>query len=58
MKVRHALMLGLGGAAIAALLIEPSLAQTPTPEAAVPAAVADAQQGRHRLDADLRRPSC
>ncbi|MET0408850.1 MAG: ammonium transporter [Hyphomicrobium sp.] len=36
MKLRHALMLGLGGAAIAALLIEPSLAQTPTPEAASP----------------------
>src|ERR1700710_2094593 len=36
MKLRHALMLGLGGAAIAALLIEPALAQTPTPEAASP----------------------
>ena len=39
MKLRHALMLGLGGVAIAALLIEPSLAQTPTAEA-VPAAAA------------------
>ena len=42
MKVRNALMLGLGGAALAALLIEPSLAQTPVPEAAsaAPAAAA------------------
>ena len=42
MKVRNALMLGLGGAALAALLIEPSLAQTPTTEAAsaAPAAAA------------------
>jgi Amt family ammonium transporter len=42
MKVRNALMLGLGGAALAALLIEPSLAQTPTPEAASAAPAATA----------------
>ena len=34
MKLRNALALGLGGAALALLLIEPSLAQTPTTEAA------------------------
>ncbi|GEP01966.1 ammonium transporter [Methylobacterium oxalidis] len=39
MKLRNILALGLGGAALAALLVEPSLAQTPAPEAAaVPAA--------------------
>ena len=36
MKLRTALTLGLGGAALALLLVEPSLAQTPTPEAASP----------------------
>ena len=39
MKLRNALALGLGGAALALLLIEPSLAQTPAPEAAPPAPV-------------------
>ena len=34
MKLRDALMLGLGGAALALILVEPSLAQTPTTEAA------------------------
>ena len=39
MKLRNILALGLGGAVLAALLVEPSLAQTPAPEAAaVPAA--------------------
>ncbi|WP_438345056.1 ammonium transporter [Methylorubrum populi] len=33
MKLRHLLALGLGGAAIGLLLIEPSLAQSPAPEA-------------------------
>ncbi len=37
MKLRTALSLGLGGAALALLLIEPSLAQTPAPEAATAA---------------------
>ncbi len=36
MKLRTALTLGLGGAALALLLVEPSLAQTPVPEAASP----------------------
>ncbi|GJD76144.1 ammonium transporter [Methylobacterium goesingense] len=40
MKLRNALALGLGGAALALLLIEPSLAQTPTTEAAPAAAAA------------------
>ena len=39
MKLRNALALGLGGAALALLLIEPSLAQTPAPEAAPAAPV-------------------
>ncbi|KQP50440.1 ammonium transporter [Methylobacterium sp. Leaf108] len=34
MKLRNALALGMGGAALALLIIEPSLAQTPTPAAA------------------------
>jgi Amt family ammonium transporter len=34
MKLRNALALGMGGAALALLMIEPSLAQTPTVEAA------------------------
>ena len=34
MKLRNLIALGLGGAAIGLLLVEPSLAQTPTPEAA------------------------
>ncbi|GJE43296.1 ammonium transporter [Methylobacterium soli] len=39
MKLRHLLALGLGGATFALLLAEPSLAQSPVPEAAaVPAA--------------------
>ncbi|HEV7440101.1 MAG TPA: ammonia channel protein, partial [Methylobacterium sp.] len=39
MKLRNVLALGLGGATLALLLAEPSLAQTPVPEAAaVPAA--------------------
>ncbi len=37
MKLRTALSLGLGGAALALLLVEPSLAQTPAPEAAAAA---------------------
>ena len=36
MKLRNALSLGMGGAALALLLVEPSLAQSPTAEA-VPA---------------------
>ncbi|MDB5644501.1 ammonium transporter [Methylobacterium sp.] len=40
MKLRNALALGLGGAALALLFIEPSLAQTPTAEAAPAAASA------------------
>ena len=40
MKLRNALALGLGGAALALLFIEPSLAQTPTMEAAPAAASA------------------
>ena len=41
MKLRNALALGLGGAALALVLVEPSLAQTPVPEApAAPAAAA------------------
>ena len=41
MKLRNALALGLGGAALALVLVEPSLAQTPVPEAAsAPAPVA------------------
>lgn len=39
MKLRNALALGLGGAALALVLVEPSLAQTPAPEAAPPALV-------------------
>ncbi|MGV7033479.1 ammonium transporter [Methylobacterium symbioticum] len=39
MKLRNALALGLGGAALALLLAEPSLAQTPVPEAAPAAPV-------------------
>ncbi|NEU12380.1 ammonium transporter [Methylobacterium sp. BTF04] len=39
MKLRNALALGMGGAALALLFIEPSLAQTPTVEAAPAAAV-------------------
>ncbi|GJE04075.1 ammonium transporter [Methylobacterium isbiliense] len=39
MKLRNLLAVGLGGAALALLLIEPSLAQTPAPEAAPPAPV-------------------
>ncbi len=44
MKLRNVLALGLGGAALALLLVEPSLAQTPTVEAAssAPAAAAAA----------------
>ncbi|GJE29710.1 ammonium transporter [Methylobacterium organophilum] len=42
MKLRHLLALGLGGAALGLLLVEPSLAQTPAPEAAAPAAAAAA----------------
>ena len=41
MKLRNALALGMGGAALALLMIEPSLAQSPTVEAA-PAATAAA----------------
>ncbi|WP_264049477.1 ammonium transporter [Methylobacterium flocculans] len=41
MKLRNALALGLGGAALALLFIEPSLAQTPTTQA-VPAAASAA----------------
>ncbi|MGU3540147.1 ammonium transporter [Methylobacterium sp. A54F] len=37
MKLRTILALGLGGAALAAILVEPSLAQTPVPEAATAA---------------------
>ena len=37
MKLRSALLAGLGGLALAALVLEPSLAQTPTPQAAVAA---------------------
>ena len=37
MKLRDTLMLGLGGAALALILVEPSLAQTPTTEAATAA---------------------
>ncbi len=40
MKLRNVLALGLGGAALALLLVEPSLAQTPTVEAAPAAATA------------------
>jgi Amt family ammonium transporter len=40
MKLRNALALGMGGAALALLMIEPSLAQTPTVEAAPAAAAA------------------
>nr|USU30930.1 ammonium transporter [Methylobacterium sp. OTU13CASTA1] len=40
MKLRNALALGMGGAALALLFIEPSLAQSPTTEAAPAAAVA------------------
>ncbi|ACA19814.1 ammonium transporter [Methylobacterium sp. 4-46] len=40
MKLRNLLALGLGGAALALLLVEPSLAQTPAPEAAPAAAAA------------------
>ncbi len=40
MKLRNVLALGLGGAALALLLVEPSLAQTPTVEAAPAAAAA------------------
>ena len=36
MKLRNVLALGLGGAALAALLSEPSLAQSPAPEAISP----------------------
>ncbi|WP_407529889.1 ammonium transporter [Methylobacterium oryzisoli] len=39
MKLRNLLAVGLGGAALALLLIEPSLAQTPAVEAAPPAPV-------------------
>ena len=49
---------GLGALAIAALLIDPSLAQTAAPAAAPAAPAAPAhrrQQGRQRLDADLDR---
>ncbi|WP_336485443.1 ammonium transporter [Methylobacterium nigriterrae] len=42
MKLRNVLALGLGGAALALLLVEPSLAQTPTPEAATAPTVATA----------------
>ncbi|GJD95521.1 ammonium transporter [Methylobacterium iners] len=40
MKLRNALALGMGGAALALLMVEPSLAQTPTVEAAPAAAAA------------------
>ncbi|MCJ2132107.1 ammonium transporter [Methylobacterium sp. E-045] len=41
MKLRNALALGMGGAALALLFVEPSLAQSPTPEVvAAPAAAA------------------
>ncbi|MGY2048736.1 ammonium transporter [Methylobacterium sp. JK268] len=40
MKLRNLLALGLGGAALALLLVEPSLAQSPAPEAAPAAAAA------------------
>jgi len=40
MKLRHLLALGLGGAAFGLALIEPSLAQTPAPEAVAPVAAA------------------
>ncbi|GJE76707.1 MULTISPECIES: ammonium transporter [Methylorubrum] len=40
MKLRNLLALGLGGAALGLLLVEPSLAQTPAPEAAPAAAAA------------------
>ncbi|MET7245087.1 ammonium transporter [Methylobacterium sp. EM32] len=40
MKLRNVLALGLGGAALALVLVEPSLAQTPTVEAAPAAAAA------------------
>ncbi|MGX7708045.1 ammonium transporter [Methylobacterium sp. Gmos1] len=40
MKLRNVLALGLGGAALALILVEPSLAQTPTVEAAPAAAAA------------------
>ncbi|HEX8416401.1 MAG TPA: ammonia channel protein, partial [Methylobacterium sp.] len=41
MKLRNALALGMGGAALALLVVEPSLAQTPTVEAvATPTATA------------------
>ncbi|QRE73789.1 ammonium transporter [Methylobacterium aquaticum] len=42
MKLRNVLALGLGGAALALLLVEPSLAQTPTVEAPTAAAAAAA----------------
>ncbi|MCF4125890.1 ammonium transporter [Methylobacterium sp. SyP6R] len=42
MKLRNVLALGLGGAALALLLVEPSLAQTPTVEAATAAPAAAA----------------
>ncbi|MCE4223288.1 ammonium transporter [Methylobacterium sp. C25] len=42
MKLRNLLALGLGGAAIGLLFIEPSLAQTPAPEAAAAAPAAAA----------------
>ena len=41
MKLRNALALGMGGAALALLFVEPSLAQSPTPEVvSAPAAAA------------------
>ena len=42
MKLRNLLALGLGGAALGLFLVEPSLAQTPAPEAAPAAAAAAA----------------
>ncbi|GEP11924.1 ammonium transporter [Methylobacterium gnaphalii] len=42
MKLRNLLALGLGGAALGLLFLEPSLAQTPTPEAATAAPAAAA----------------
>ncbi|WP_375464244.1 ammonium transporter [uncultured Methylobacterium sp.] len=45
MKLRNTLALGLGGAALALVLIEPSLAQSPAPEAAAAPAAAVPNKG-------------
>ena len=57
-KLIGAGLAGLAALAVAALLIDPALAQQAAP-AAAPAAPRDRpEQGRQRLDADRRPSSC